>query len=429
MLNELKTYTIYQVYVRNYTEEGTFKALTNKLDYIKDLGVKFIQLLPINEIGFYGRKGTLGSPYAIKDYYAINHELGTLDDFKELITEAHKRNLKIMMDVVFNHTSRDSVLLEEHPEFYYINKNGDYANHFGNWDDVYDLDYSCEGLIPYIYKVLEYYTILGVDGYRFDVASLLPSKLYQYVFPKLKNINKNLVFLGEAVHPSFTSYIREHNGNAISDCELFLDGFDLLYRYSNFEYFQKYLETKNKMYLDFYRETINLENAINPFDAIKIGTFENHDQPRIISYTNYDPLRQNIIALSFFLKGTGFIYGGEESKDFKRPSLFDKDLISLNIIDTNYFMFIKKMIELKSDIKNLDLIQTNSYELDKPALLLKNVYKDGSFIYGLINMSENPVIIKSKELLDGIYTNLINGENYIVKNNTIKINKPLFLKN
>jgi len=115
MLNELKTYTIYQIYVRNYTEEGTFKALTNKLDYIKELGVKFIQLLPINEIGVYGRKGTLGSPYAIKDYYAINHELGTLDDFKELIVETHKRNLKIIMDVIFNHTSRDSVLLKEHP--------------------------------------------------------------------------------------------------------------------------------------------------------------------------------------------------------------------------------------------------------------------------------------------------------------------------
>jgi glycosidase len=189
------------------------------------------------------------------------------------------------------------------------------------------------------------------------------------------------------------------------------------------------MEIKNLKYLDIYGSTINLENATNPLDALKIGTFENHDQPRIASYTNYDPLRENIIALSFFLKGTGFIYSGEECKAFKRPTLFDKDLIDLNVIDTNYLMFVKKMIELKKDPKNLDLIQTNSYELDKPALLLKNVYKDGSFIYGLINMSENPVVIKSKDLLDGTYVDLISNEKIIVKNNTIKINKPLFLKN
>jgi len=428
-MNELKTYTIYQVYVRNYTVEGTFKALINQLDYIKSLGVKIVQLLPINEIGIDGRKGTLGSPYAIKDYYAINHELGTLDDFKQLIKEAHSRDLLIMMDVVFNHTSRDSILLKEHPEFYYKNKDGQNANHFGNWSDVYDLDYNCETLTPYIYKVLEYYTNLGVDGYRFDVASLLPNKFYQYALPKLKEINKNLIFLGEAVHPSFTSYIRENNGNCDCDCELYLDGFDLLYRYSNFEYIQKYLETKNIKYLDNYRATINLENAQNPKDALKIGTIENHDQPRIASYTTYDPLRESIIAYSFFLKGTGFIYGGEETKDFKRPTLFEKDLINLKVVDDNYFNFVKKMVEIKSDKKNLDLLQTDSIEIDKPALLLKNIYKDGSIIYGIFNLSENPLTIKSLDLPDGIYTNIIDGDKIIIKNSTLKVNKPLYLKN
>lgn len=428
-MNELKTYTIYQVYVRNYTFEGTFMALINQLDYIKNLGVKIIQLLPINEIGVSGRKGTLGSPYSIKDYYAINHELGTLNDFKQLIKEAHSRNLLIMMDVVFNHTSRDSVLLKEHPEFYYKNKDGQNANHFGNWSDVYDLDYNCETLTPYIYKVLEYYTNLGIDGYRFDVASLLPNKFYQYALPKLKKINKNLIFLGEAVHPSFASYIRENNGNCDCDCELYLDGFDLLYRYSNFEYIQKYLETKNMKYLSDYRMTINLENAQNPKDALKIGTIENHDQPRIASYTNYDPLRENIIAFSFFLKGTGFIYGGEETKSFTQPTLFEKDLINLKIIDNNYFNFIKRMVEIKSDKKNLDLLQTNSIDIDKPALLLKNIYKDGSTVYGIFNLSENPLTIKNSDLQDGVYINIIDGDKVIIKNNTLKINKPLYLKN
>src|SRR5574344_2295140 len=337
MFKELKTYTIYQVYVRNYTPEGTFKALITKLDYIKDLGVKFIQLLPINEIGIDGRKGTLGSPYAIKDYYAINHELGTLDDFKQLIKEAHSRDLLIMMDVVFNHTSRDSILLKEHPEFYYKNKDGQNANHFGNWSDVYDLDYNCETLTPYIYKVLEYYTNLGVDGYRFDVASLLPNKFYQYALPKIRKINKDLILLGEAIEPGFATSIRQNCGNADSDSELYEDGFDLLYRYSNYGFLREYLHTHQTSYLELYKVGIYLENVTLPTTALKIGTIEKHDCERICSYTNYDPLRMNIIAYSFFLKGTGFVYCGQESKEYKLPSLFEKDLISTKVFDTNYY--------------------------------------------------------------------------------------------
>ena len=353
MKNELKTYTFYQVYVRNYTEEGTFKALINKLDYIRDLGVKVIQLLPINEIGINGRKGTLGSPYAIQDYYKINHELGTLDDFKELINEVHNRNMLLIMDVVFNHTARDSILIKEHPEFYYRNKDGNFANHFGDWSDVYDLNYTNNlPLIDYITNVLIYYTNLGVDGYRFDVASLLPNEFYKYALPKIKEINTNIILLGEAIDPEFANFVREKEGNCCSDSELYEDGFDLLYRYSNYKFLREFLETKEIKYLQNYKNTFLYENVSLPVDALKIGTIENHDYPRIASFTKSDQLRRNLNAFIFFIKGTGFVYGGQETKEEKLPNLFDKDTISTKITDLNYFEFIKKLISLKSNEHN-----------------------------------------------------------------------------
>ena len=120
MKDYLKSQTIYQVYVRNFSKEGTFKKVIEKLDYIKDLGTDILYLLPIHEIGVVNHKGSLGCPYSVKDYYSIAPELGTLEDFKLLIEETHKKGMKIMMDIVFNHTSRDSVLLNTHPEWFFL---------------------------------------------------------------------------------------------------------------------------------------------------------------------------------------------------------------------------------------------------------------------------------------------------------------------
>lgn len=427
-MNKLKTYTFYQIYVRNYTKEGTFKALINKLDYIKSIGVKVIQLLPINEIGKLGRKGTLGSPYAIKDYYKINPELGTLDDFKDLIKEIHNRDMLVIMDVVFNHTSRDNNLLKEHPEFYYHDENGDFANHFGDWSDVYDLNYTNNlPLINYVTNVLEYYLNLGVDGYRFDVASFLTNEFYKYAFPKLRKINKNIILLAEAVEPEFANYVRGKGGNCCSDSELFKDGFDLLYRYSNYYLLRDFLLKKGDINLDFYKKSFLYENISLPTNALKIGTLENHDIARIASFTNYDPLRMNLNAFIFFIKGSGFIYGGQETKEYKLPNLFEKDLISTNVVDLNYFNFIKKLVELKKDPINEELIQSDCLDVHEKVLAFKNIYKNQQPIIGLFNLTENPITINSNLLEDGNYINLLNNEKIIIRNHTIKFNYPLYL--
>lgn len=115
---QLRNEMIYSVFVRNYSEAGNFAGVTADLQRIKDLGTDILWLLPINPIGEVNRKGTLGSPYAIKDYRGINPEYGTLADFKALTDRAHELGMKVMLDIVYNHTSPDSVLATEHPEWF-----------------------------------------------------------------------------------------------------------------------------------------------------------------------------------------------------------------------------------------------------------------------------------------------------------------------
>jgi len=107
---------VYEIFPRNFSAEGNFNGITAHLNELKDLGLNILWLMPINHIGEKMRKGTVGSPYAVRDYYAINPDYGTEADLKRLVAEAHKRDLKVILDVVANHTAWDSVLME-HPEY------------------------------------------------------------------------------------------------------------------------------------------------------------------------------------------------------------------------------------------------------------------------------------------------------------------------
>ena len=107
---------MYSIFVRNYSEEGTFNGVRRDLDRIKALGTDIVWLLPIHPIGKKERKGALGSPYAISDYRKVNPEFGTIDDLKRLVADIHVRGMKCIIDVVYNHTSPDSWLAKNHPE-------------------------------------------------------------------------------------------------------------------------------------------------------------------------------------------------------------------------------------------------------------------------------------------------------------------------
>ena len=138
----LRNQVMYQVFVRNFSDEGTFAAVQSRLDEIKALGTDIIWFMPIHPIGRQARKGTLGSPYAISDYREVNPEFGSMSDFKSLVGAIHGKGMKCIIDVVYNHTSPDSVLSQKHPEWFYHRPDGSFGNRVGDWTDIIDLDYS-----------------------------------------------------------------------------------------------------------------------------------------------------------------------------------------------------------------------------------------------------------------------------------------------
>src|SRR6185369_15769880 len=131
---------IYEIYPRAFSQQGTFNAITARLDELKELGVTILWLMPNHPIGQEKKKGTIGSPYAVRDYYGINPDYGTADDLKRLVREAHARGLKVIIDIVANHTSWDSVLMK-HPEFYKRDAKGNITYPY-DWYDIAALNYS-----------------------------------------------------------------------------------------------------------------------------------------------------------------------------------------------------------------------------------------------------------------------------------------------
>lgn len=427
MKNELKNQIIYQVFARNFTKEGTFFAFNEHINYLKNLGVDIVYFTPINEIGLVDRKGDLGSPYSIKDYYKINPELGTLEDFKNTVNKIHDANMKVMIDVVFNHTSKDSILFKEHPNWFYKNKENKVTSKCEDWTDVIDLNYkNNKKLINYIVDVLKYYINLGVDGFRFDVASMIDINLYKAIRKDILKNNPNIIMLGEAIDADFTNYLRSKNIEAIDDATLFNTGFDLLYEYNAWKELREYLEQDNILSLERYKILKSYETGYNPINALRVRGIENHDQKRLCEFTTSTLKRHNLAAMASFMNGPMFIYNGLETKADHHLSLFTKDLLDLSI-DQEWFDFIKKLIDIKKDPINKDIIISLVDTTKGEFMIMKNVYKDESYTLGIFNLSNREQLIKSDFLIDGIYTNLLDNKIYFIENNSIKVSKPLIL--
>ena len=215
----LQKQVIYSVYVRNHTPEGTFAAVAGDLDRIRALGTDIIWFMPIHPIGVLGKKGTLGCPYANRDYRSVNPEYGTLDDFKALVGEIHARGMKCMIDVVYNHTSPDSVLYNEHPEFFYHNAAGKPGNKMGDWADVIDLDYNNRALWQYLTDTLVMWAKI-VDGFRCDVASFVPVEFWRQTRDEVETIRPGCIWLAESVHGAHVLAMRRMGAYCATDTEV-----------------------------------------------------------------------------------------------------------------------------------------------------------------------------------------------------------------
>ena len=409
----LRNKVIYSVYVRNHTNDGTFNAVAEDLDRIKSLGTDIIWFMPIHPIGVKNKKGSLGCPYANKDYRTTNPEYGTMDDFKSLVEKIHAKGMKCIIDVVYNHTSPDSNLSVEHPEFFYRKPDGNFGNKVGDWSDIIDLDYSNKELWQYQIDSLVMWAKI-VDGFRCDVASFVPVEFWKQAREAVAKVNPDCIWLAESVHSSFNVFSRKSGIYTASDYELF-DAFDMEYDYDIREVFDKYL--KGETSLSHYLDMFNYQEAIYPQNYDKMRCLENHDQPRICHYVKEKSDLENYTAFLYFLKGSTLIYAGQEFGCDETPSLFDKDVFPRNTgIDLSN-LFAKLDTIKKTVLDDDDYFKADADDENDIAIL----ERDNNKKVGIFSLKSKSADVKV-DLPDGDYKNEISGETVTVSNGKVHCN-------
>ncbi|MEO1573615.1 MAG: alpha-amylase family glycosyl hydrolase, partial [Pseudomonadota bacterium] len=181
---------IYQLNTRQFTPEGTLAAAQAQLPRIKALGADIVWLMPIHPIGEMNRKGRLGSPYSVRDYYAVNPEFGTFEDLKAFVSAAHDLGMYVILDWVANHTAWDNALRTEHPDWYDRDYRGDFRpTPWWDWSDIIDLDFSRPEVRSYMRDAMAFWVReAGIDGFRCDVAGFVPLDFWNDVRATLDEI-------------------------------------------------------------------------------------------------------------------------------------------------------------------------------------------------------------------------------------------------
>lgn len=416
---KLRNKVIYSIYVRNHTAEGTFKSIIPDLDRIKSLGADIIWFMPIHPIGESCKKGSLGCPYSISNYREVNPQYGTLEDFKELVDEIHNRGMKCMIDVVYNHTSPDSLLASEHPEWFYRNENGEIIARISDWSDVRDLDYGNSELWNYQCETLKMWAKI-VDGFRCDVASIVPIDFWKRARSEISAFKPNFIWLAESVDPEFISYLRNCGYGAFSDGEVY-GAFDITYDYDIKSFFTDYVE--GKIPLSRYIFELNRQESIYPQNYIKLRYLENHDMPRA-AHTFPDIKRlTSWTSFMYFQKGAVLLYAGQETVNTNTPSLFDIDPVNWNT-GANITQLIKNLTR----IKDLPIVANGAYRLTDAG---------NDIVYGEYKYGENQLVgifsLKDKvenvdvSLPDGDYKNYVDNTSVMVSNGKILCDRPIII--
>ena len=303
----LRAATVYEIFPRDFSVAGNLNSVTARLDELHHLGVNVLWLMPIHPIGEKFRKGEFGSPYSIKDYYAVDPNYGTLNDFKKLVAGAHQRGMKVIMDLVANHTAWDSVLMA-HPDFYKRNAQGQIIPPVPEWTDVAGLNYTSPALRKYMITMMEYWIKeADVDGFRCDVAYMVPTDFWEQAREELTRVKPDIVMLAEANKP-----------------ELLVKAFDLDYDWPLLHALDRVLINDSPA-SDLQRAWEDSQLRF-PKGALHMRVSDDHDEARAVArYGLEGALAAS--ALMFTLDGVPLIYNGMEVGDATEsgdPALFDK---------------------------------------------------------------------------------------------------------
>ena len=327
---------VYELNIRQATEEGTFAAAEKYLPELKNMGVDIVWLMPISPIGVDARKGTLGSYYSIIDYKAINPEFGTMEDFDKFLATAHDLGLKVIIDWVANHTSRDAQWWNEgKKEWYIMDENNEFPIVMYDWTDIAQLNYENQDMRAAMLDALKFWIEKGVDGYRCDVAMNVPGDFWAEAWKQVREINPDVYLLAEGEE----QWLHE-------------SGFEATYAWELHHIFNAMAkggsETKNvagdgtiktdAKYVKDLKEYLQRDDEKYPAPAMRLMFTSNHDENSWAGteFERMGDAHKTFAALTFVLpKSQPLIYTGQEIGLNRRLAFFEKDSVK-ELVDLEY---------------------------------------------------------------------------------------------
>lgn len=407
-----KNATIYEVNVRQFTPEGTFKAFESHLPRLKAMGVDIIWLMPINPIGVEKRKGTLGSYYSVKDYYGLNPEFGSKADFKTLVQKIHSMGMYVIVDWVANHSSWDNALAKEHPDWYSKTPEGNFQpTPWYDWGDVIDFDYDKPELRQYMTNALKYWVKdFDIDGYRCDVAGFIPVDFWDNARAELDEI-KPVFMLAEW-----------------ESRDLHKKAFDMTYSWSLWDKMRAVtLEHKS---IGGLVEYMAHDVSTFPRDAYRMTFTDNHDKNSWEGnqYSNFGEGLPAAMVLACTVNGMPLIYSGQEAGLNRSLKFFDKDLIEWK--DHPFTEMYTKLFTLKHKNQALwngsnggEMIRIFNDKSDQVISFSRT--KNGDQVIPIVNFSAQNVMVtlNSKNQI-GHYTELFSKLEYDLKGDDVITLKP-----
>ncbi len=390
--------TIYQLNTRQFTPEGTFAAASEHLERLRDLGVDIVWLMPIHEIGLENRKGTLGSPYSVRDYYSVNSELGTLQDLKSFGDRAHDLGMYVILDWVANHTAWDNPLVTQHPDWYERDWKGDLTpTPWWDWSDVVDLDYSQPGVRDYMVEAMRYWvTEVAIDGYRCDVAGFVPIDFWTRARREL-----------DAIKPVFLLAEWESR-------DLHRQAFDATYAWSWAEALQA-ISLGHADVSALYKYYSWNESAY-PRDAMRMTHVSNHDLNAWegTQFERFGDALKPAIVLSVIGEGIPMIYNGQEAGNERRLAFFERDPIQwreheIGELYRTLFDLKHRTMALHNGAWGARMIRVpNNAETQALSFVRRD---DGGTVFAVLNFSSlTQPLTFSDSLHHGEYTEALSGQ-------------------
>lgn len=377
---------IYEVNWRQMTPGGTLPELTDQLPRLKDLGVDVLWLMPIHPISELNRKGGLGSYYAVKDYKAVNPELGTLEQFKDFVKKAHEQGFKVIIDWVPNHSGCDNAWVKEHPDWYALDENGKMFGPF-DWTDVYKFDYSNPAMRAGMIDAMKFWlTEADIDGFRCDVAMQVPTDFWNEARPQLDAAKEGGIFmLAEASEPDLV----EH-------------AFNMAYNWPMKDVFNDIAATAGQRTYDDNKLNTAHADAIDRLldkqekefaqDSYLMNMITNHDLNSWegTEFQRLGNLTNAFAVLSYTLPGMPLIYTGQEAGMDRAFEFFVKDVPPTFEPRNEYFTFYQKLNALKHNEKALQAgvkgSKMHRYATTSPDLYIFSRSVDGSNVLVMANI-------------------------------------------